>query len=78
MDAQCYVLDRNGGRVLIQHGNADSGRYYLEIREGSSSETFQVPSGIPVGAVGQDVPHLVAGTNGEIDFRGSRYKLERR
>lgn len=76
--SSCVVLDRADGRVLIEHGDLDTNRYYLEIRSGRSSEEFEVPPGLPSQIPGDVKVSLVTGTTDEIAFAGRRQRLERR
>ena len=76
--SNCVVLDRADGRVLIEHGDFDTNRYYLEIRSGRSSEEFEVPPGLPSQIPGDVKVSLVPGAKDEIAIAGRRQRLERR
>ncbi len=76
--AACFVLDREGGRVLIQHADLDTNEAYLELLDATGSRTFEMPAFLTVWAPTGYTAQLLPGEDGVFLIDGRRHAPEPR
>jgi len=75
-DAACFVLDRSGSRMLIQHADLDASSGYFEIVEGAESIHFELPQGTETLSPMDYTARLIPGARSAVRLNGQRVELE--
>ncbi|MCH2169610.1 hypothetical protein MK489_02410 [Myxococcota bacterium] len=72
----CFVLDRSGSRVLVQHANLDTASGYLEIVDGAETDHFGLPQGMETLSPMDYTVRLIPGAKTAVRLDGQRVELE--
>ncbi|GMW01266.1 MAG: hypothetical protein AMXMBFR84_24030 [Candidatus Hydrogenedentota bacterium] len=71
----CCVLDVQGDRIFMQHGDLDGNRYYWEIRSKDDAQYFRLPGDVAQLAPEGYSAKLIPGNETEVLYRNGKYLL---